>query len=262
MSGPGGRTQYVAVSPDGAWVAASAPQGAKAAVIEVASGRTAWEVAGTLFAFSPDGLRVAGAEGSAVVLYDARTGDLVARGTGHQGTINSVAFSPDGGRFLTTSGDRTVRLWEAAGCRCVRTFEGHSDEVFTAVFHPDGKRIASGGRDRAVWLWDVMTGLEVARLPGHTSYIWSLAFSPDGRSLASGSGDGTVRLWDTAPLRERHDARRRAAVLRPGAEALVERLFREHTEAGRVVAALRADASLDETRRHAAFRVVLRRTPP
>jgi hypothetical protein len=39
-----------------------------------------------------------------------------------------------------------------------------------------------------------------------------------GKTLASGSsgsGDHTVRLWDTAPLKERYQARREAAALRP-----------------------------------------------
>ena len=138
--------------------------------------------------------------------------------------------------------------------------KGHTDEVFAAAFHPDGKRLASAGRDRAIWLWDLVTGQEVARLQGHTNYVFSLAFSPDGKSLVSGSGDGTVRLWDTEPLARRYQARREAEALRPEAERLVERLFREKNDAAAVVAALRADGALAEPLRQAAVRAVLRRT--
>jgi hypothetical protein len=77
----------------------------------------------------------------------------------------------------------------------------------------------------------------------------------------SGSGDGTVRLWDTVPLAVRYEARREAAALRPNAEKLVERLFREK-KAEAVVAALRADVTLSEPQRHAALRAVLRRQAP
>ena len=148
----------------------------------------------------------------------------------------------------------------------MRVFEGHTDEVFTAVFHPGGTRIASGGRDRAVWLWDVASGQEVAHLPGHTSYIWSLAFSPNGQTLVSGSGDSTARLWDTEPLRGRYRARRQAEKLRPAAERLVKKLFRQRKDAAAVVAAVQLDRSLSEPERQAAFRAVLwavtRRRPP
>ena len=102
----------------------------------------------------------------------------------------------------------------------------------------------------------------MARLPGHTSYVWSLAFSPDGATLASGSGDATVRLWDTAPLKARYQARREAAALRPEAERLVERLWRQKNDPAEVVEALRADRVLSEPLRQAALRAVLRRAQP
>ena len=179
---------------------------------------------------------------------------------GHTGDVNDIHFDRDGGRFVSASSDHTVRLWETATGQCLRVFEGHTDEVFAAVFHPDNKRIASAGRDRAVWLWDTASGQEVARLPGHTSYIWSLAFSPDGQTLVSGSGDSTVRLWDTAPLKARYQARREAAVLRPEADRLVERLFAEKANAAVVAAAVAADVSLSEPQKKAAFRALLRRS--
>src|SRR5262249_52836614 len=141
---------------------------------------------------------------------------------------------------------------------CLRVFEGHTDEVFATVFHPDGTRIASAGRDRAVWLWDPASGKEVARLPGHTSHIWAVAFSPGGQTLVSCSGDFTVRVWDTSPLAKRYQSRREAESLRPEADRLVEKLFQENKDAAEVVTAVRADRSLSEPQRHAAFRAVLR----
>jgi WD40 repeat protein len=142
------------------------------------------------------------------------------------------------------------------GCRVLR---GHTDELFAVAFHPDGTRLASAGRDRAIWLWDLERGEEVARLQGHTSFVWSLAFSPDGATLVSGSGDDTVRLWDTAPLRTRYQARRAIEAVRPEAGRLVERLFGELHDAAQVAARLRADTSLGDALRRAAFRAILQR---
>jgi WD40 repeat protein/predicted Ser/Thr protein kinase len=260
----GKSVRHLAVSPDGARIASGSfdPKGDwRISISDVATGGTQpGDRPGVPFAFSPDGkwLACRDGPGKTVVLWDAHTFRPVRQFHGHTGEINAIAFDKGGGRFVSASSDRTVRLWDTATGQCLRFFDGHTDVVFAAAFHPDGTRIASAGRDRAVWLWDPATGQEVARLPGHTSYVWSLAFSPDGTTLVSGSGDFTVRLWDTAPLAERYQARREAEALRPEAERLVAKLFREKKDAAEVVAVVRSDRSLSEAQRHAALRAVLR----
>jgi WD40 repeat protein/predicted Ser/Thr protein kinase len=263
IRGVGKRVLSLALSPDGARVAVGnydLTARYTMSVLDVATGQEVGGGEGIPFAFSPDGKWLAGrdADEKVVVLRDGRTFRPVIRCPGHTGRINAIAFRADGRRFVSASSDRTVRLWDTVTGQCLQVFEGHTDEVFAAVFHPNGTRIASAGRDRAIWLWDPASDQEVARLPGHTDYVWSLAFSPDGATLASGSGDSTVRLWDTAPLKTRYQARREAESVRPEAERLVKKLFREKKDAAEVVAVIRADRSLSESHRHAALRAVLR----
>jgi hypothetical protein len=47
--------------------------------------------------------------------------------TGHKGWVQSVTFSPDGARALSGSDDMTLKLWEVASGRELRTFAGHTD---------------------------------------------------------------------------------------------------------------------------------------
>jgi WD40 repeat protein/predicted Ser/Thr protein kinase len=258
----------VAFRPDGARLAALDGSGG-ATVFDAATGAVVARLRlGTThdtkpLAYSPDGRWLAGASAdqTTVCLFDAHTNEPSAQFPGHKGVIRAVAFSPDSRRLASCSSDHTVRLWQIDSGEC-KVLRGHTDEVFAVAFHPDGRRLATGGRDRAVWLWDLVRSEEVARLQGHTTYIWSLAFSPDGATLASGSGDHTVRLWDTEPLKVRYQARREAEALRPEAERLLERLWREKRDLSAVVEALRTDRAIGEPLRHAALRAVLRRAQP
>jgi WD40 repeat protein len=116
--------------------------------------------------------------------------------TGHTSEVVSVAYNPNGKMLASGSSDKTIKLWDAASRRELRTLAGHTDNVTSVAFSPNGRMLASGSDDKTIKLWDVASGKVLRTLTGHTYAVDSLAFSPDGVRLASGSGDGTIKLWD------------------------------------------------------------------
>ncbi|MEV7955323.1 NB-ARC domain-containing protein [Streptomyces sp. NPDC088141] len=115
---------------------------------------------------------------------------------GHVGAVTSVAAAAS----LVCSGgeDGTVRLWNMASRRLLRSHRGHTGWVFATALSPDAGLLASAGDDGAIRLWDTRTGMPTAVLPGHQRRIRSVAFTPDGALLVSGAEDGRINVWDTA----------------------------------------------------------------
>ena len=84
---------------------------------------------------------------------DAQTRQELATLKGHDGSVHSVAFSPDGKTLASGSGDYTVELSEAQTRQELATLKGHDDYVGSVAFSPDGKTLASGSDDKTVKLW-------------------------------------------------------------------------------------------------------------
>ncbi len=117
--------------------------------------------------------------------------------TGHTGSVNGVAFSPDGNLLATTSSDSTAQLWDTAtGALLLHILTGHTNNVLGVAFSPDGNMLATGSDDRTARFWDTATGTPINSLAGHTNAVRSVTFSPDGNQLATASNDKTARLWD------------------------------------------------------------------
>jgi len=136
-------------------------------------------------------------------LYDFKSGKLMALLKRHTGVVLALAFSADGSRLISGSGDNTAIIWDTGVKSGVRVrepkllhrLEGHKADIFGAAFSPDGSRVVTGSYDKDLRLWRVSNGAQIALMVGHGDKVMSLAFAQDG-TIASGDIAGTILLWD------------------------------------------------------------------
>ena len=115
---------------------------------------------------------------------------------GHTQYVSSVAWSPDGTRIASASGDGTVQVWDAYTGKHVLIYRGHKGDVLSVAWSPNGQEIASAGLDSTVQVWNAATGQPILTYRGHSNAVFGVAWSPTGRYLASASEDGTVQVWN------------------------------------------------------------------
>jgi WD40 repeat protein len=120
----------------------------------------------------------------------------------HSGGVTSVAWSPDGKRLATGSGDKTAKVWDAATGNELLTLGGHTDAVESVAWSPDGKRLATASHDGTAKVWDATTGKALLTLAGHGLPVMCVGWSSDGKRLATGAMDNTVKVWDSATGQE------------------------------------------------------------
>ncbi|KAK9853427.1 hypothetical protein MYU51_006523 [Penicillium brevicompactum] len=135
---------------------------------------------------------------AAAEIWDPATGQCTLTLKGHSGPVSSIAWSQDGSRIASASGDKTVRVWDPATGQCVSTFKGHGHWITSITWSQDESRLASASVDKTVRIWDPATGQCILTLEGHSGAVFSIAWSQDGSQLASASADKTVRIWNPA----------------------------------------------------------------
>lgn len=93
--------------------------------------------------------------------------------------------------MLTSALDSTIRLWDTATQRCLRTYFGHVEGVWALA--ADTLRIVSGSEDRMVKVWDTRSGRCERTFTGHSGPVTCVGLSDE--RMATGSEDGEARIY-------------------------------------------------------------------
>jgi WD40 repeat protein len=106
--------------------------------------------------FSPDGERVAISFMERVGVLDVATGDWMRTPVdGHDQTVSSLAYAPDGNLLASGSDDGRVGLWDGrTGALLGTMLPGRPTTPVTVSFLPDGHTVLISAIDGAVYTWD------------------------------------------------------------------------------------------------------------
>lgn len=164
---------------------------------------------------------VAAAEPFVVYVFALQTGRLLDVLSGHEAPISEVGFSNSLSLLLSSSWDRTVRVWDPfEGKGCVEVLQHDSDVISLAVRN-DGLAVATATLHGNVHVWDIRTAtvthvIEVgkdiaggrsrddvrtaasrrAAGAGSGGYVTSMCWSADGSCLLLGSNTRHIAIYD------------------------------------------------------------------
>jgi WD40 repeat protein len=168
-------------------------------------------------AISPDGAFVAAESGpsaadgsnSLVSVWSTATGQLLFQIPVRGIDVNydydpTLSFSPDGRRLATLNPGETTTFafWDVPSGVEASTLELplSGATLSNYALSPDWSQVAIGYTDGSAVVWDVATGEQLYSLTGHNGRL-GLTYSRDGRRLASVDGQ-IAKVWDAASGQE------------------------------------------------------------
>jgi guanine nucleotide-binding protein subunit beta-2-like 1 protein len=125
---------------------------------------------------------------------------------GHGHFVSDVVMSSDGQYALSSSWDKTLRLWDLNAGTSTRQFVSHEKDVLSVAFSADNRQIVSGSRDKTIKLWNTIAQCKhtIYKEDGcHSDWVSTVRFSPSNQNpiIVSAGWDKVVKVWNLATCR-------------------------------------------------------------
>ena len=134
-------------------------------------------------------------------VLDVATGKILAslpiglrEGGEHNRHVSDMAFSPEGDRLVTASGDGVGVVWDTATWEPIHRLEGHDGDIWEVAFDPIRNEVATASADGTVKIWDLDTGTVRLTIFGSAPFS-SVPYGPDGKYLVAHNDSGLVQVF-------------------------------------------------------------------
>jgi len=118
--------------------------------------------------------------------------------------VNYVDYYPQADKpyLITTSDDKTIKIWDYQTKSCVATLEGHISNVSFAIFHPELPLIVSGSEDGTIRFWNSNTFKLEKSINYSLERAWCVSILQKSNLIAAGfdSGFAIIKLGNEEPL--------------------------------------------------------------
>ncbi|KAF9623016.1 hypothetical protein IFM89_035997 [Coptis chinensis] len=145
---------------------------------------------------------LAGMSDKKIVQWDMNSGQITQEYDQHLGAVNTITFVDDNRRFVTSSDDKSLRVWEFGIPVVIKYIsEPHMHSMPAISLHPNSNWLAAQSLDNQILIYSTRDRFQLnkkKRFAGHivAGYACQVNFSPDGQYVMSGDGEGNCWYWN------------------------------------------------------------------
>jgi len=146
---------------------------------------------------------VAGGDSGAMQVFDTNSRAILKTWREHKQPVWTTKWSPaELTTLMSTSDDRTVKLWDLSSTESTMTFTGHQDYVRSGAFMPgqNSNLMATGSYDQTVRIWDSRTNDRAVMTFKHAAPIEAVLPLLSGTTVLAAS-DNQISVLDLVAAR-------------------------------------------------------------
>jgi len=134
-----------------------------------------------------------------VLLWNLNTGAIEHIFLGHAQDVLSIGCLD--GKLYTSGDDMTLRIWDIAEKKLIKTLGPFDTEADTCTIDPIHQRVVLGCDDGLIRIFDINSGELTSTISAHNAGIKKVACSPINGDILSAAYDQQIIIWDAKNLK-------------------------------------------------------------